>query len=78
MAEHGLAYLFAATIVTGVLQILFGALRLARYMRFVPKAVMVGFVNALAILIFLAQLEQFTGAHVSIYPLVLAGLAIIY
>jgi SulP family sulfate permease len=78
VADHGLAYLFAATILTGVLQMVFGFLRLGRYMRFVPKAVMVGFVNALAILIFLAQLEQFHGAHASIYPLVLAGLAIIY
>ena len=78
VADHGLPYLFAATIVTGVLQVVFGLLRLGRYMRFVPKAVMVGFVNALAILIFLAQLEQFHGAHASIYPLVLAGLAIIY
>ncbi len=78
VAEHGLPYLLAATVVTGVLQVLFGVLRLGRYMKFVPKAVMVGFVNALAILIFLAQLEHFTGAHVSIYPLVLAGLAIIY
>ena len=78
VADHGVPYLFAATVVTGVLQILFGVTKLARYMRFVPKAVMVGFVNALAILIFLAQVEQFTGAHVSIYPLVLAGLAIIY
>ena len=78
VADHGLAYLFAATILTGILQMVFGFLRLGRYMRFVPKAVMVGFVNALAILIFLAQLEQFHGAHVSIYPLVLAGLAIIY
>lgn len=78
VSEHGLQYLFAATVVTGVIQILFGVVRLGRYMRFVPKAVMVGFVNALAILIFLAQLEHFTGAHVSIYPLVLVGLAIIY
>jgi len=52
--EHGLEYLFAATILTGVLQILFGVFRLGRYMKFVPRSVMVGFVNALAILIFLA------------------------
>lgn len=78
VADHGLPYLFAATVVTGVLQVLFGVFRLARYMRFVPKAVMVGFVNALAILIFLAQVEQFHGAHWSIYPVVLGGLAIIY
>ncbi|MEX2535012.1 MAG: SulP family inorganic anion transporter [Trueperaceae bacterium] len=78
VADHGLPYLLAATIVTGCLQIVFGILKLGRYMRFVPKSVMVGFVNSLAILIFLAQLEQFHGAHSSIYLLVLAGLAIIY
>jgi len=78
VADHGLAYLFAATVLTGVIQIIFGLLRLGRYMRFVPKSVMVGFVNALAILIFVAQLEQFTGAHFSIYPMVIAGLLIIY
>jgi SulP family sulfate permease len=76
--DHGLEYLFAATIVTGVLQIAFGIARLARYMRFVPRSVMIGFVNALAILIFMAQLEQFQGSHWSIYPLVAGGLAIIY
>lgn len=76
--EHGLEYLFAATILTGVLQILFGVFRLGRYMKFVPRSVMVGFVNALAILIFLAQLPQFVGAGVAMYAIVAAGLAIIY
>jgi MFS superfamily sulfate permease-like transporter len=51
--DHGLEYLFAATVLTGVLQVLFGVFRLSRYMKFVPRAVMVGFVNALAILIFI-------------------------
>ena len=60
------------------LQILFGVLRLGRYMKFVPKAVMVGFVNALAILIFQAQFEHFYGESWMIYPIVLAGLAVIY
>src|SRR5690554_2242359 len=55
VADHGLEYLFAATILTGLLQIIFGALKLARYMMFIPRTVMLGFVNALAILIFLAQ-----------------------
>ncbi len=76
--EHGLQYLFITTIVTGILQILFGVLKLGRYMKFVPKAVMVGFVNALAILIFQAQLEHFLGESWIIYPIVLIGLAIIY
>jgi sulfate permease, SulP family len=78
VAEHGLQYLFAATVLTGVLQILFGWLRLARYMKFVPRSVMVGFVNALAILIFLAQLPQFVGATWMMYAFVAGGLAIIY
>jgi len=76
--EHGLEYLFAATILTGVLQVLFGYLRLARYMKFIPRAVMVGFVNALAILIFMAQLPQFIGAGWLMYAFVAAGLGIIY
>jgi sulfate permease, SulP family len=76
--DHGLQYLFAATILTGVLQILFGVFKLGRYMKFVPRAVMIGFVNALAILIFLAQLPQFVGAGWLMYAFVAAGLGIIY
>lgn len=76
--DHGLPYLFAATILTGVLQILFGVFRLGRYMKFVPRPVMLGFVNALAILIFMAQLPQFVGADWQMYAMVAAGLAIIY
>jgi MFS superfamily sulfate permease-like transporter len=76
--DHGLEYLFAATILTGVVQIVFGWLKLGRYMRFVPRSVMVGFVNALAILIFMAQLPQFIGATWLLYAFVAAGLAIIY
>lgn len=76
--EHGLPYLFAATILTGVLQVVFGVLGLGRKMRFVPRSVMVGFVNALAILIFMAQLPLFVGADWRMYALVAAGLAVIY
>ncbi|MGV3616558.1 MAG: SulP family inorganic anion transporter [Fimbriimonas sp.] len=76
--EHGLPYLFAATILTGFFQILFGWRKLGRYMRFVPRPVMTGFVNALAILIFLAQLPQFAGAGPAMYGMVAASLAIIY
>ncbi|MEW5928606.1 MAG: SulP family inorganic anion transporter [Gemmatimonadota bacterium] len=76
--DHGVEYLFAATILTGVLQVLFGVLKVGRKMRFVPRAVMVGFVNALAILIFMAQLPQFVGAGWQMYAMVAAGLAIIY
>ncbi|WP_040381326.1 SulP family inorganic anion transporter [Deinococcus aquatilis] len=76
--DHGLEYLFAATVLTGLLQIVFGWARLARYLKFVPRSVMVGFVNALAILIFMAQLPQFVGANWQMYAMVAAGLAIIY
>ncbi|CAN5903226.1 SulP family inorganic anion transporter [soil metagenome] len=76
--DHGLEYLFATTILTGLIQVLFSVFRLGRYMKFVPKAVMIGFVNALAILIFQAQLEHFYGESWLIYPVVLIGLAVIY
>ncbi|KAB7627319.1 SulP family inorganic anion transporter [Alkalilimnicola sp. S0819] len=78
VADHGLEYLFAATILTGVLQIIFGALKLARYMMFIPRTVMLGFVNALAILIFMAQLPHFVGLGMTTYVIVAAGLAILY
>lgn len=78
VAEHGLQYLLAATILTGVLQILFGIFKLARYMKFIPRSVMVGFVNALAILIFTSQLQHFAGEQWIIYLLVGLTLAIIY
>ncbi len=76
--QHGLQYLFAATVLTGVLQMLFGWQKLGRYMKFVPKPVMTGFVNALAILILMAQIPQFVGASWAMYAMVTAGLAIIY
>lgn len=76
--DHGVEYLFAATILAGLIQLVFGWLKLGRYMRFVPKPVMLGFVNALAIMIFMAQLENFVGAHPLIYLVVLVGLAVIY
>jgi SulP family sulfate permease len=75
---HGLQYLFAATILTGILQILFGVLKLGRQMKYVPRAVMIGFVNALAILIFMAQLPQLTNVPSTVYVMVAVGLAIIY
>jgi SulP family sulfate permease len=76
--DHGLDYLFATTILTGVLQIVWGAVKLGNQMRFVPRAVMVGFVNALAILIFSAQLPQLEGGSWMVYAMVGVGLAIIY
>lgn len=76
--EHGLQYLFAATLLTGLLQIVAGWLRLGDLMRFVARSVVVGFVNALAILIFLAQLPEFKGQGLLMYGCVALGLAIIY
>ncbi|MFD2705950.1 SulP family inorganic anion transporter [Salibacterium lacus] len=78
VAEHGLEYLLAATILTGILQIIFGWSKLSRLMKFVPRSVMVGFVNALAILIFLSQVEHFQGAGWLMYALAGATLFIIY
>ena len=76
--DHGLQYLFAATLLTGVLQILFGVMKLGRQMKYVPRAVMVGFVNALAILIFMAQLPQLTNVPPTVYMITALSLAIIY
>jgi sulfate permease, SulP family len=76
--EHGLQYLFAATILTGVLQIGAGLLKLGTVMRFISRSVMTGFVNALAILIFLAQVPEMTGVPWLTYPMIAGGLAIIY
>lgn len=76
--EHGLQYLLAATLLTGLLQILAGVLRLGVLMRFVSRSVITGFVNALAILIFMAQLPELIGAPWQVFAMVAAGLAIIY
>ncbi len=76
--EYGVQYLFAAVILGGVFQVLLGLFGFARLMRFIPRSVMVGFVNALAILIFTAQLPQLRDVPWLVYPLVAAGLAIIF
>lgn len=76
--DHGLQYLLAATILAGVLQVIAGLLRLGAVMRFVSRSVMTGFVNALAILIFLAQLPELIDVPGLTYVMVAAGLAIIY
>ena len=76
--DHGLQYLLAATLLTGVLQIAAGWLRLGALMRFVSRSVITGFVNALAILIFMAQLPELTNVSWHVYALTAAGLAIIY
>ena len=82
VADHGLQYLLAATVLAGLIQIACGMLRLGFVMRFVSKSVMTGFVNALAILIFMAQLPELNFATPGVtwftYLLVAASLAIIY
>lgn len=76
--DYGLDYLLATTILTGILQMIWGWVKLGNQMRFVPRAVMVGFVNALAILIFNAQFAQLIDVPPLVYILVAIGLAIIY
>ena len=76
--DHGIEYLFAASILCGVLQIIIGLLKLGRYIRFVSRSVMTGFVNSLAILIFIAQMPNLIGANWQTYALVAAGLVIIW
>ncbi len=75
--EHGFGYLVAAVILAGVFQIVLGALGVAKLMRFVPRSVMVGFVNSLAILIFMAQVPEMTDVPWPVYPLLAAGLALL-
>lgn len=76
--DHGLQYLLAATVLTGLLQIAAGGLRLGLLMRFVSRSVITGFVNALAILIFIAQLSELTNVTWVVYAMTATGLAIIY
>ena len=76
--EHGLEYLLAATILCGLLQIGAGYLKLGSLMRFVSRSVVTGFVNALAILIFMAQLPELTNVTWHVYAMTAAGLGIIY
>jgi len=76
--DHGVEYLFAATILTGLIQLVASALRLGDLMRFVSRSVVTGFVNALAILIFMAQLPELIGHGWQTYAMVAAGLGIIY
>ncbi|RMA79265.1 SulP family inorganic anion transporter [Umboniibacter marinipuniceus] len=76
--EHGLEYLFAATLLTGLLQIIAGYLKLGQLMSFVSRSVVTGFVNALAILIFMAQLPELTNVTWHVYAMTAVGLGIIY
>ncbi|WP_137167372.1 SulP family inorganic anion transporter [Salinimonas lutimaris] len=76
--DHGLQYLLAATLLTGVFQIIAGFLKLGELMRFVSRSVVTGFVNALAILIFMAQLPELTNVTWHVYAMTATGLGIIY
>ena len=76
--EHGINYLFAATILTGVIQIIASLMRLGTLMRFVSRSVVTGFVNALAILIFMAQMPELLGRGPTVYAMTAIGLVIIY
>lgn len=78
VADHGIQYLFAATVLTGVLQYLMGVFKLGRWMKYIPPAVIKGFINALAILILLSQLSSFQGESWVMYVLVAGTLLVIY
>ena len=76
--DKGLDYLLAATLLTGIFQVIFGFLNVGRQMKFVPRAVMIGYINALGVLLFVAQLPQLTDVPYMVYVLVAASLGIIY
>ncbi len=78
VAKYGIEYLFAASILTGVIQYVMGVLKFGKFITFIPNSVIVGFVNALAIIIFMAQLTNFNGASWQMYAMVAGTLAIIY
>ncbi len=76
--DYGVEYLFAATILMGIIQAIFGLCKLGRLIKYVPRAVMVGFVNALAILMFISQLPHLINAPITVYLMTAIGLGIIY
>lgn len=76
--SHGMDYFIAAVILAGIFQVLMAVLGVAKLMRFIPRSVMIGFVNALAILIFTSQLPDLIGVPWLVYPIVIVGLAIIF
>lgn len=78
VASHGVDYFIAAVILAGILQIVLGLSGVAKLMRFIPRSVMVGFVNALAILIFMSQVPELIGVPWLVYPLVILGLVIVF
>lgn len=78
MADHGLQYVLAATILTGMIQFIFGMLGVANLMRFIPNAVMLGFVNALGIMIFITQLPYLIGFNMMTYVFAIVTLILVY
>jgi len=78
VASHGIDYFIAAVILAGVFQVLLAVIGVAKLMRFIPRSVMVGFVNALAILIFTSQFPDLIGVPWLVYPLVALGLVVIF
>lgn len=78
VASHGMGYFLGAVILAGLLQVLFAAVGIARLMRFIPRQVMVGFVNALAILVFSSQVPELLGVPWLVYPLTAVGLLIVF
>ncbi|WP_206105422.1 SulP family inorganic anion transporter [Paenibacillus thalictri] len=78
IAKYGIEYLFAATILTGIIQYVMGMLKFGKFITFIPHSVVTGFVNALAIIIFMAQLPNFQGANWQMYAMVAGTLAVIY
>ncbi|MCG3413281.1 SulP family inorganic anion transporter [Staphylococcus massiliensis] len=76
--DHGVEYLLAATILMGIIQFILGALKIGRLMKFIPRSVMIGFVNALGIMIFMAQVEHIFGISIATYIYVIVTLLIVY
>ncbi|MGO3723088.1 MAG: SulP family inorganic anion transporter [Staphylococcus equorum] len=76
--EHGVEYLLAATIFMGAIQLILGLLKIVRLMKFIPRSVMIGFVNALGIMIFMSQIEHIFGISISTYVYVIITLLIVY
>ena len=78
MKDYGVEYLLAATILMGVIQLVLGLLKVGRLMKFIPHSVMIGFVNALGIMIFMSQIEHIFGISISTYIYVIVTLLIVY
>ncbi|WKD58492.1 SulP family inorganic anion transporter [Corynebacterium caspium] len=78
VSKYGMDYLLATVLLGGIMQIIMGAVGIARLMRFIPRSVMIGFINALAILIFMAQVPHLIGVPIVVYPLVIVGILIVW